>query len=590
MNDVEKIKKALPVEQLVSEYVPLKRMGKYLKACCPFHNEKTPSFIVNAEIDRWHCFGCAKGGDIFTFVQDIDGIDFAEALRLLASKAGVVLSGPQQNETNKNQKNRLKDVLIEAARFFHGVLTKMEAGKTAQAYLAERGVHTDTIRDWQIGYAPEQWDLLTKYLLSKGQAIDDIVAAGLTIQREGANQRTGKGYYDRFRDRVMFPIRDVHGAVVGFTGRVLQETEKSGAKYVNTPQTTVYDKSTVIFGLDKAKHDIRTSGNAVLVEGQMDVIACHQAGMKNVVATSGTALTQQQITLLSRYADTLLMAFDGDSAGQKAAKRGIDLALEAGLNIRVIQIPQGAGKDPDECLKNNPDIWFQSVKSAADIMKWYLDIALAGKDLTHPKEKMAVTNAVLPEIKRLPSVVEQDHWLRELSGQTGIDISVLQQEMSRMPSVSVDRIASQQNPDVPTPKVKKSSQSRLVYMVELLLAILVTQPKTFEVVSVQDAWFHASPDQPLYETLKIAYSEGKQFASDPRYAERAQVLSLLLVHEYADITPEALNVEAKRLAEQIATEWGKVGRLRLQRAIAQAEAQGDTEKIHHLLREYQALL
>lgn len=587
MTDVEKIKQQLPIDQVVGEYVPLKRMGKYLKACCPFHNEKTPSFIVNTEMDRWHCFGCSKGGDIFTFVQDIDGLDFAEALKLLADKAGVELTGRQQSETNKNQKNRLKDIMVDAARFFHGVLTKMEAGKHAQAYLAQRGVKQNTIEAWQIGYAAEQWDLLTKYLLSKGHAIGDIVAAGLTIQRDGANQRTGKGYYDRFRARVMFPIRDVHGAVVGFTGRVLVETEKSGAKYVNTPQTPVYDKSTVIFGLDKAKNSIRTNNKAVLVEGQMDVIACHQAGMENVVATSGTALTEQQIKLLSRYADTLLMAFDGDSAGQKAAKRGIDLALEAGLNIRVIQIPEESGKDPDECLKKNPDAWFAAVEKAADIMQWYLQIALAGKDLQNPKDKLAVTNAVLPEIKRLPSVVEQDHWLRELSGQTGIDMVVLQQEMQRLQSGVRETSAqptAQQDVTLPEP------QSRQEKMLELLLAILLSQPKAFDVVSVQDRWFATSPDGPLYEKQKMAYSEGRSLDSDPIFAERIDVLTLLVGHEYPDVPPEELLTEAKKLAELIGKEWGKHERQRLQQAIAQAEAAGDMERVQELLKEYQALL
>ncbi len=589
MTDIEKIKEALPVEQLVGEYVPLKRMGKYLKACCPFHNEKTPSFIVNTDRNNWHCFGCSKGGDIFTFVQDIDGLDFPEALRLLAGKAGVELTNTVRNQAESSQKNRIKDINVEAARFFFGVLTKMPAGKEAMAYLVDRGVSRETIDAWQIGFAADQWDLLTKYLLKKGHSIDDIIAAGLTIKREGANARTGRGFYDRFRGRVMFPIKDVHGAVVGFTGRVLVETDKTGAKYVNTPQTPVYDKSRVIFGLDRAKGEIRSTKKTVLVEGQMDVIACHQAGMTNVVATSGTAMTEQQVTLLKRYGDTFLMAFDGDAAGQKAAKRGIDIALAQGLAVRVIQIPDGAGKDPDECLKQNKNVWFKAVDDAVDIMQWYLDTAFVGKDITSPRDKQDVANTVLPEIGRLPAAVERDHWLRELSGRLGVDVEVLKEDMARL---------KKGEPSVPTPvphsepkKAENIPKTRVETLLELLLSLLLEEPQLLGRVTVNDQWFAASADAPLYEMVKLAYSEGKSDLSpNAESVARVETLLMLSPHHFGEVTPEQRAEEAMKLAASVHDIWLRERRAIFQQQIAQAESTNDTERLKSLLEAYQALL
>src|SRR3989339_70222 len=344
MADTQLIKEKLDIVQTIQEYVPLKKAGIYYKAPCPFHREKTPSFMVNAEKQIWKCFGCSKGGDIFSFIQEMEGLDFPEALKLLADRAGVKIDS-YRSEIDKSQKNRILDINQKAASFFHHILTEMEGANGAREYLDKRGLTKETIEKWQIGFVPDQWDLLTKYFLKKGIGIDDLVVAGLVIKKDVA--RAGQGFYDRFRGRIMFPIWDVHGNVVGFTGRVLVETENSGGKYMNTPQTLVYDKSRVIYGLDKAKTEIKAQDQVVLVEGQMDVVACHQAGMKNVVASSGTALTLEQIKLLKRYSSNIAMAFDGDSAGVAAAKRGVNIALGEGLNVKTIRIPEGKGKDPD---------------------------------------------------------------------------------------------------------------------------------------------------------------------------------------------------------------------------------------------------
>ena len=410
MTDTQTIKDRLDIVQLISEYVQLKKSGLNYKACCPFHQEKTPSFMVHPDRQFYHCFGCGKSGDIFTFIQEMEGLDFPEALKLLADRAGIKLDN-FRSQIDSSQKNRLLEISQKAAYFFHKFLTDMPAADKARQYLQERQVNQQSVQDWQIGYVPDQWELLTKYLLNKGCGIEDIVSAGLAIKKDKADPASGRGYYDRFRGRIMFPIWDIHDRVVGFTGRVLVETEKSGGKYVNTPQTLIYDKSRVIYGLNKARLEIKKNDLAVLVEGQMDVIACHRAGMKNVVAASGTALTVEQIKMLKRYSDNVAMAFDADEAGVKAAKRGIDIALQQGMNVKIIEIPSGQGKDADECLKKNPQIWFESVAKAKAVMDWYYGLYLGGLDLNDPKAKQQAGENFLAQIAHLPFAIAREHWL-----------------------------------------------------------------------------------------------------------------------------------------------------------------------------------
>src|SRR3989339_1055353 len=425
MTDTQSIKDRLDIVQLIQEYLPLKKTGANWKAPCPFHREKTPSFMVHPEKQIWHCFGCGKGGDIFSFVQEIEGMDFPETLKFLADKAGVKLENNFQSEVQKSQKNRIMEINAKAAYFFHRFLLDIPGAKSAREYLERRRLKTETIEKWQVGYIPEQWDLLTRYLLKKGYGIEDLVASGLTIKRDGADAQTGRGFYDRFRGRIMFPLSDAHGNVVGFTGRILVEKENSGGKYVNTPQTPVYDKSRVIYGLDKAKSEIKAKDLTVMVEGQMDVIACHQAGMKNVVASSGTALTEEQVHLLKRYSNNLNMAFDMDEAGQNAARRGITVALKDGFGVKVIRLPKDAGKDPDECLKKHPQIWFDAVEKAQEVMEWYFEKSFTNRDLNNHKNKQVIANELLSEIALIQYAVERDHWLKELGSQLAVEVSVL---------------------------------------------------------------------------------------------------------------------------------------------------------------------
>jgi len=587
MTDTQQIKDKLDIAQFIAEYVPLKKAGIYWKACCPFHKEKTPSFMVNTERQSWHCFGCGKGGDVFSFLQEMEGMDFPEALKLLAERAGVKLDNNFQSEVNKSQKNRLLEINAKAAYFFNHVLTEMSAAQMARDYLDKRGLKAPMIAEWQVGFVPEQWDLLTQYLIKKGIGIDDLVVAGLTIKKDGAS--AGKGYYDRFRGRIMFPICNVHGDVVGFTGRILVEKENSGGKYVNTPETPVYHKSEVIYGLNKAKTEIKAKDLAVLVEGQMDVIACYGAGMKNVVAASGTALTAEQVRLIKRYTSNIAMAFDADQAGINAAKRGIDVAIKEGLSVRVIQIPDGAGKDADECLKKNPVVWFEAVKNAREIMDWLFDMAVANKNLTSPKDKQAIANELLPIIGLIPYAVERDHWLKQLSEKINADIAILKEDLTRLQKkvrVTPAETAVPLPPSAPLDAFAKRCE-------RLLLVVLKFNNLFNKVEStILAEVFVSAESAELYEWLKKRYNN----ASTEPASNLAKPVSFDLDNwqmrselELADYDEERAAVEVGFLVKEIQEEWLKRRRSNMQHKIAEAQKSGNIEEQKKLLNDFQNL-
>jgi len=567
MSDTQTIKDRLDIVQLIQEYVPLKKSGINWKGCCPFHQEKTPSFMVHPERQFFHCFGCGKSGDVFSFIQEMEGMDFPESLKLLADRAGVKLTNTFQNEVNKSQKNRIYEINSKAAFFFHKFLLEMPTSAMARDYLSKRGLSNDTIERWQIGFVPDQWDLLLKYLLKKGFGIEDIVLSGLAIKKDGASAATGKGYYDRFRGRIMFPILDVHGNIVGFTGRILVEKENTGGKYINTPQTVVYDKSRVIFGLDKAKVDIRSADQVVIVEGQMDVIACSQIEMKNVIASSGTALTVEQVKMLKRYSSNVCMAFDMDEAGIKAAKRGIDICLEQGMNVKIIQIPDGCGKDADECIQKNKNVWLKCVAEAKGVMEWYLDINLNKADLLQPKIKQNAAAAILLEISRLIYPIERDHWLKELSGRIGVDISTLKEEMQR-----VARENNQPTHNFNQEKEKQDSQnivvpkSRYISDMENIWAIFFKQPSFYKqyISSIRKEYFVGTYLYSIYEIADKLYTNGSEFSyekiEENSSGDLRQQVNILILQadKYFDKTSDVdLERELKSILQRVDSEYRK---------------------------------
>lgn len=571
MSDIQTIKDRLDIVQLIQEYIPLKKSGVHWKGCCPFHNEKTPSFMVQPDKQFFHCFGCNSHGDVITFVEKMEGLEFIEALRLLAERAGVKMD-TFKSDVNKSEKNRILEINKKAAFFFHSFLMEMQASVGARKYLEDRGVDEPTIKKWQVGFVPNQWDLLTKYLLKKGIGIEDIVKTGLAIKKDQANPATGKGYYDRFRGRIMFPISDVHGNVVGFTGRVLVEDEKSGGKYVNTPQTLVFDKSNLIYGLDRAKQAIRSADKVVLVEGQMDVIACHQAGMENVVAASGTALTEQHVKMLKRYTKNIAIAFDADQAGIKASKRGIQIAMQQGMNINVIQIPDGAGKDADECLKKNKQVWFTAVEQADEVMDWFFDIYLKDLDLNDPKSKQIAASSILTEIVNIPYAIEREHWLKKLAGKINVDVSALKEDMQTIKRQVglLQREPVQVSMPPEANPVKKPIVSgptdRFSTDLENIICLIAIKPVILDgyINRIKGKYFEGTDLSELYEIIISRYNKDNKFNYEEiekdlssEIQEKYCIIALKAEEYYGELDEREIEQELDSILTRLDTEYKK---------------------------------
>lgn len=424
---VEQIKERLGIADVVGSYLKLERAGASLKAKCPFHNEKTPSFFVSPARGSYYCFGCNKGGDIFSFVQEFEGVDFVGALRILAQRAGVELK--RVDPEVRSQYARLYLLLEKATRFFEGNLAR---NTEARRYLEKRGLKPETVSSWRLGFAPNEWRLLVEHLLKEGFKPEEMEQVGLVKRALPKEAKTAGGgspdpatagfrgvrFYDAFRGRIIFPIMDSASRVVGFSGRVLPQFDdgKSG-KYINSPETILYNKSRVLYGFDKAKLAIRSRDAVILVEGQMDLLMVHQAGQGFAVATSGTALTREHLALLKRMTNNLLLSFDADSAGVRASERAIRLALADGFAVKVIALL--GGKDPAELIAGDPAGWERAVLGAAHVIEFFAEELL--RSGASPREQaLRVESAILPLIALLQSPVEQSHFLKYLGEKTGL--------------------------------------------------------------------------------------------------------------------------------------------------------------------------
>ena len=423
---IEEIKSRLDIVDVISSYIRLQKVGRYYRALCPFHSEKNPSFYVSPERQIWKCFGCGKGGSIFDFVMEIEGVEFGDALRILAKRAGVELKkiDPQL----KTKRNKLYKICELSALFFQRQLESKEGNKIKK-YLEERGLNQDILNEWKIGYAPNSYNSLIKFLMQRGYQIKDISDAGLAI--EGTNT-----YYDRFRDRIIFPIFDINSQIIGFSGRENPYNPNPNmGKYINTPNTLIYDKSKVLYGLDKAKLEIRKNDKCILVEGQMDVILSHKAGIKNALACSGTALTENHLKIIKRYTKNIYVGFDRDKAGEHAAFRSIDMCMQNGLNVKIISLPQGM--DPADCIKKDPKIWKESIEKAEDIMDFYFNQAFSKFDPNTASGKRNISDFLLPVIKKIYNKIEQAHWLSYLAKKLKVEEKILQEEMKKIESSDI---------------------------------------------------------------------------------------------------------------------------------------------------------
>jgi len=491
----EEIKNKLDIVEIIGQYVKLQKAGANYKGLCPFHKEKTPSFLVSPSRQIWHCFGCSLGGDIFSFIMKIENIEFKEALKVLAQKAGVELV--YENPQVRSQKQRIIDVNKEAAGFFEQNLWKE---KVVIDYLLKRGLKEETIKEFHLGWSSDEWNELSSFLIKKGFKSNEILASGLAISKD-------KDIYDRFRSRIMFPLEDSSNNIVGFTGRIFQsktslktirDIEKIG-KYINSPQTLIFDKSKVLYGLSKSKDYLRSEGNTLLVEGQMDFLAAWQSGIKNMVATSGIALTPYQLKILKRYNDTLVLGFDMDEAGEKAAERGIELALSKEFNVKILRLPEG--KDLADFLinKENKANIKDLVKKAEAIMDFYFTRAQGEGEKTNIDGKKAIASYFLPKIKKLNNVLDRSFWINKLSRFINIPDQALEDELNKLQEES-DKLIIDENESLyqfPAAQLR----SRIDGIAERIISFLIKMPSLEKEASSYESYFPES-FQAIFQVIK----------------------------------------------------------------------------------------
>ncbi|MEX1059195.1 MAG: DNA primase [Candidatus Saccharimonadales bacterium] len=573
MDAVAEVKSRLNVEDVVAEYIQLKRSGRNFKGLSPWTNEKTPSFMVSPEKQIWHDFSSGKGGDIFTLVMEMEGLDFRGALEHLARKAGVELEDYQTSSSHRKQfKNRALEALALATKFYQKQLT---VNKSALKYLIkDRGFKKQTLLDWQLGYAPRTGSALTDFLTKHGFDTDEMRRAGLIFMRAA-------GPSDMFRGRIMIPLCDAQGTVIGFTGRLLKD-EPDAPKYINTPQTVVYDKGRHVFGLHLAKEAVRKSGYGVIVEGNMDVVASHQAGVKNVVATAGTAMTDNHLRELKRFTPDIRLCFDADSAGVSATERAITMAQRTGVNLDVIVLAEA--KDPDELIRQDPAQWRKVVQKSTYAIDWLVECYASELDLKTAQGKKAFTDELLSVIRRLSDAVEQDHYLKRLADLTDSSLEAIRAKFAMQKAEKTTLRKSKVQPAVERGGIE---QQRLQ---DHLLSMALMQPKLRPVLEdYQPEYFSAEAPKKLFEFLK----QHSDFKGEPQLAKELQQISdyvkvLVLQFEelYQDLPLDDLKEQAQNLKHRLVAGYVKIQKRQL---VAEMQATSDEKKLQQLMTKVDKL-
>jgi DNA primase len=431
---IQKVTEASDIVEVIGSYFPLKRAGTSYRAVCPFHNEKTPSFHVNPERQAYHCFGCGAGGKVIRFVMDYEHLDFPSAVRRLAQRAGipvVEVDGGSEDDKTYGLRKRLLGIHAEAAAWFHQNLLKSPAAQVARDYLKGRGITAEVAKSWQLGYAPDSWDALLLMLREKGFSNDEIAQSGLSSSREDDNGSRAKTYA-RFRDRVMFPIRNDYGEAIAFSGRVLDPEAKT-AKYVNSPETPLFTKGKVLYALDKSKRALIEAEAAVVCEGQLDTISAFEHGVKNVIAPQGTAFTGDQARLLSRFVGTVFLCFDSDRAGQEAVTKSLPALLDCGLNVKVVRLPEG--EDPDSLIRGKgPDAFREAIAQAKDFFDHALDMLEKRTPFSDPNASAAAAKRLSPYLAMITNPILRETWTNKVAQRLGITGAMLSAQLQAAPS------------------------------------------------------------------------------------------------------------------------------------------------------------
>jgi len=580
-NVTEEIKARLDIVDLIKDYIQLLPAGTNFKARCPFHNEKTPSFFVSPEKQIWHCFGCSSGGDIFEFIKKIEGVEFPEALRILADKANVKIDYDYNPEL-KSQKTKALDILDEAAKYYHQLLLKDSGTQKVRDYLEKRKLNEDGIKIFNLGYSRDSWDDLLSYLKGLGFIERDIEVAGLAIKSEKKN-----GYYDRFRNRLMFPINNIFGQTIGFTARIL-DVDSEQAKYINTPQTIVYDKSRVLYNMDLAKMDIKKKNYTILVEGQFDAISSYLAGTKNVIASSGTALTLQQVRILKRYSENLMIAYDADKAGLKATFRIIDNALAESINIKVINIPQGS--DPDQLINEDKDKWLEAIKNAQSLMDFVFDKVLAISDLENVFHKKQVAKKLLLFISKFRDEIERQAYLKRLSDIIDVDYDLLKKKLSEIIYKNFGRsTVNNEEKFVPANIDKKEELLKKI----IALGINFTDNLDYLSTNLELEYIGKSLIEELYKDIIIQYTKDNSFDlkvfQKGLNSEKNDLLNLIFFifeNEYSDYDQNQAFIEIKPLIIFYKEKFLKDKSKELEKSLKKAEEEKDQEKIEEISKEF----
>lgn len=517
MDAIEEVVAKIDIVELISSYIPLKKAGRNFKAICPFHSEKTPSLVISPELQIFKCFGCQMGGNAIKFVAEYEKISFGEALRQLAQKAGVKLESFTQDK-----EALLKDKIYAAnglaLEFYHYILTKHPAGKIARVYLDSRGVTGESIRYFRLGFAPASWQNLVNFLTrKKGFKPLELEKAGLVLPGD-------RGFYDRFRDRIIFPIFDHRGNIIAFSGRVIDKQDQ-GAKYINSPETPVYHKSNTLYGLYQTKEAIKKEDSVILAEGELDVISSYQAGVKNIVACKGSAVTQAQVQLLSRFCQNIYFCLDKDSAGEQAAIRGIGIGEAEDINIKVINLP--LGKDIDECVRKNPGLWRQAVGKPVPVYDFYINQAVNRWGAGTASDKKKITNQVLPFLNKITNQVVKAHYFKKLAQVLEVSPEAVLSEAQRLDKAKkLPRIIFKSPP-------AKQPKSRKELLEEYLLAVVLQSTDDFrELMKISNDDYLTTP------VIKKIFGFLRQFGkNNPSF----------IIAEFVKILPEELKETVNRL-------------------------------------------
>lgn len=578
MNEVDEIKQRLDIVEVIGAYVPLKQTGANFKGLSPFKTEKTPSFIVSPEKNIWHDFSTGKGGDVFTFVMLQEGLEFRDVLEMLAKRAGVKLK-PRSAESAKlsQSKQRLYDANEAAMKYFHLTLSKNP--DALNYFKTIRNLKTETIRKYKLGYSPDTWNSLSKYLNQNGFSNAEIKQAGLAAQKAGRDS-----VYDLFRGRVMFPILDTQKRVVGFSARILIP-EESSAKYINTPDTPIYQKAQVIYGLAQARESIQKQDAVIVVEGNMDVVGLSNHGYGNVVAVSGTALSEFQLRTLARLSKNILLCFDQDEAGINATAKAISLA--DGLDARVSVVSYFGAKDPDELIQKDKKSWDDAIKKAEYAPDYLFRFGSEKFDLGSAVGKKQFARFVLPIVASLHDPIEQSHYIKRLSQMLDVEESVIQNRLSGE-SLPAQSITPTQIEEVAT----ETKLSRHEQIEQTLLEILLSRVETRSSLHDIKKEYLSERHSDLLMTLKKqpGLNSDKLAELLPTQSNYVKILTLRGEHVNSDLTEHDARLEAFTQVNRIIRLYREKQKRNLSRQIAAAEAAGNADEARTLLQIYQDLL